>query len=573
MATGTIYVRLAATTDAGTYSGSIGLTSPGWAGVSVPIPSSTVSAKELTITGLSAAGKTYDGTTTATLSGTAALVGVIAGDTAAVSLTGTGTGTFNSKDVATANAVSVSGFALLGAQAANYTLTQPTLSASITAKALTVAADSKVRVVNTANPALTATITGFVNGETAGTALTGTAGLSTTAVQGSAAGAYPITVSQGSLAATGGNYTFGGFTSGVLQVNATPVKVKGVYFRGSAWVDAYVTNATLNGTGGPFGTVGGAALGFRAIDGANQMAATSWLSWTNVNVISVQFDQAIAQPVATALRLARGSGTGDVVTTFTAAPTLLAGATVAQWTLPSGILANGKYVLSLASTGITDAAGTTRLDGEWTAGTSTFANGSGDNTAGGIFAFTFNVLQGNVSEGDNASRVNTTDASNVKSSLNAAGTTVATFRRNVDGSAKIDTADFNAVKSRSNNSLATAVAPQTPTETAVAPLVGSPLALDVTAVAALLTAQVVGDGGDAITERGVVYAVKSVNANPAENGTGVTKVTATGTTGTFAIPLSSLSSATTYVFKAYAKNSKGTTYSLVVEFTTLSGLA
>jgi hypothetical protein len=246
---------------------------------------------------------------------------------------------------------------------------------------------------------------------------------------------------------------------------------------------------------------------------------------------------------------------------------------VAQWTLPSGSLSNGKYVLSLASTGIVDAAGTTFLDGEWTTSSSTFTSGSGNNAAGGIFAFTFNVLQGNVSEGDGLSRVNTTDASNVKSSLNAAGTTVPTFRRNLDGSAKIDTTDFNAVKSRLNNSLGSAVAPQTPTESSVAPLVGSPLALDVTAVAAVLTGQVVGDGGDAITERGVVYAVKSVNANPAENGTGVTKVTTSGTSGTFTVPVTGLASSTTYVFKAYAKNSKGTTYSLVVEFTTLAGQA
>lgn len=531
----------------------------------------TVGQKALAITGMSAIGRQYDGTRAAALSGTAALVGVVGGDD--VSLTGTGTGTFDSKDVNTATAVSVSGFALLGAQAGNYTLTQPTLAAGITAKALTVVADGKTRVVNTANPALSATIAGFVNGETAETVLTGAAGLSTTAVTGSAAGAYPIAVTQGTLAANGGNYSFGSFTSGVLQVNATPVKVKGVYFKGSGWVNGYVANATLNGVGGPFGTVGGTALGFRAVDGSGQMSASSWLSWTNVNTISVQFDQAISQPAATALQLARGSGSGNVATTFTSAPVLAAGGTVAQWTLPSGSLANGKYVLSLPSTGIVDASGTTYLDGEWTTGTSTFSVGSGNGAAGGMFVFTFNVLQGNVAEGDNLGRVNTADVSAVKTSLNAAGTTVASFRRNVDGSSRIDSTDYNAVKTRLNGTIATAVAPTTPSEPAAAPLVGSATALDVTAIAALLGGQVVSDGGDTITERGVVYAVKSTNANPVENGTGVTKVTTTGTTGTFTVPVTGLASATTYVFKVYARNARGTTYSLAIEFTTLGGPA
>ncbi len=50
-------------------------------------------------------------------------------------------------------------------------------------------------------PTLTYSITGFVNSDTAATALTGTPSLSTTASSSSSAGPYPITISQGTLAA------------------------------------------------------------------------------------------------------------------------------------------------------------------------------------------------------------------------------------------------------------------------------------------------------------------------------------------------------------------------------------
>src|SRR5207302_1340402 len=81
-------------------------------------PSSTanITSLALTVTGVTAANKAYDGTTKATLgTGSAALVGAITGDT--VTLTSTGaTGTFASKDVGSGIAVTVSGLTLGGAQ-------------------------------------------------------------------------------------------------------------------------------------------------------------------------------------------------------------------------------------------------------------------------------------------------------------------------------------------------------------------------------------------------------------------------------------------------------------------------
>src|SRR5207244_1838550 len=91
----------------------------------------------LTVTGLTANNKPYDGNATAALSGTAVLSGAIGGDV--VSLAGTATATFNNKSVGTSKPVTVTGLTLTGADAGNYTLTQPTgLTANITAINLTV---------------------------------------------------------------------------------------------------------------------------------------------------------------------------------------------------------------------------------------------------------------------------------------------------------------------------------------------------------------------------------------------------------------------------------------------------
>lgn len=81
--------------------------------------------------------------------------------------------------------------------------------------ALTVTADNKQRAYGVANPALTYTITGFVNNENAAV-LTGTPALSTTAGLNSAVGAYPITVAVNTL--TAANYSFT-LADGVLTIS------------------------------------------------------------------------------------------------------------------------------------------------------------------------------------------------------------------------------------------------------------------------------------------------------------------------------------------------------------------
>jgi len=84
----------------------------------------------LTVTGLSAVDKVYDGTTAATLAGTAS---VAAFGSDVVGVSGSGSAVFADKNVGSAKSVFVTGFSLNGADAGNYTLAQPAgLSAGIT---------------------------------------------------------------------------------------------------------------------------------------------------------------------------------------------------------------------------------------------------------------------------------------------------------------------------------------------------------------------------------------------------------------------------------------------------------
>ncbi len=95
-----------------------------------------ISPKALTITGISVNSKVYDANSTATLSGTPVLNGVVAGDN--VILSGTPTATYANPNVAATKAVTITGYTLSGPDASKYTLIQPSLNGSITVKPLTI---------------------------------------------------------------------------------------------------------------------------------------------------------------------------------------------------------------------------------------------------------------------------------------------------------------------------------------------------------------------------------------------------------------------------------------------------
>ncbi len=120
----------------------------------------TVNPKALTVTGITASDKVYDGTTNATLNtNSAALNGVISGDAVALNTVGA-TGAFTDPNVGTNKTVLVSGLTLGGADAGNYSLTPPTLTANITpASSATALVSSQNPSSQGSNVTFTATVT------------------------------------------------------------------------------------------------------------------------------------------------------------------------------------------------------------------------------------------------------------------------------------------------------------------------------------------------------------------------------------------------------------------------------
>lgn len=108
-----------------------------------------ITPKALTVSGVAASNKVYDGTTTATI--TATLQGVVNGDS--VQLTPPAAD-FDTKDAGTGKAVMIAAsgsFTISGADAGNYTLTQPTVSgltADITPATLTAPGNQTVTIRN-----------------------------------------------------------------------------------------------------------------------------------------------------------------------------------------------------------------------------------------------------------------------------------------------------------------------------------------------------------------------------------------------------------------------------------------
>jgi uncharacterized protein (TIGR03437 family) len=108
-----------------------------------------------------------------------------------------------------------------GLTSTNYAIHYVNGTLAVGKATLTVTAENKTKIYGAANPELTATITGFVNNETA-SVISGAAAITTIATHGSNAGSYPITLSLGTLAAA--NYEFT-FVSGTLTVGKAVLTV------------------------------------------------------------------------------------------------------------------------------------------------------------------------------------------------------------------------------------------------------------------------------------------------------------------------------------------------------------
>jgi hypothetical protein len=149
---------------------------------------------------------------------------------------------------------------------------------TISKATLMVAANDASMTYGGTLPSFTVSYSGFVNGDTFASSVTGVPSLTTTAISTSAAGGYPITAAQGSLAAT--NYAFS-FVSGTLTISkasslaALQSSAASALLKNNVTFTAHVTSST---SGIPTGSVnfldGSASLGSATLDSTGTATLT-----------------------------------------------------------------------------------------------------------------------------------------------------------------------------------------------------------------------------------------------------------------------------------------------------------
>jgi filamentous hemagglutinin family protein len=231
----------------------------------------TVTPKALTLGGITASNKVYDGGTSATLNTTSVTFsGLVSGDS--ISLGGAGVGNFADKNVANGKTVTVSGYTLGGTDAGNYSVGQPTgLTANITPASITVSgitASNKTydgttaATVNTAG----AVFTGKVGGDAVTVSTTGTF------ADKNVANGKTVTLSSSYGGVDAGNYTFTDQAS--TTANITP---KAVTLTAPSVSKTYDGGLTYTATAGNLTTLSGALVGSDTVTAAT-------IAYTDKNV-------------------------------------------------------------------------------------------------------------------------------------------------------------------------------------------------------------------------------------------------------------------------------------------------
>ncbi len=168
----------------------------------------TIAAKALTITGLSGTDKVYDSTTADPVTGSGSLSGIVsglgnAGGTSDVVSLSNGTAAFADPNVGTGKTVSFSGYSISGADAADYSLSQPASStANITAAGLTITASNQSKTYGFGGTSASLGTTAFTTSGLLGSDSVTSATLSTNASTSTSgnynAGTWTITLSAAS---------------------------------------------------------------------------------------------------------------------------------------------------------------------------------------------------------------------------------------------------------------------------------------------------------------------------------------------------------------------------------------
>ncbi|WP_253907343.1 YDG domain-containing protein [Herbaspirillum rubrisubalbicans] len=215
----------------------------------------TITPKSVDVTGLSVVSKTYDGTTAATLSGTAGFSGMIGGDSLSLNLS-SATASFADANAGT-KAVTLGSYTLGGSSSANYVLNQPSLTGTINKANLSLSG-SKTYDGTTDIDGSQLTATG-VHGETFAVAGSGSSGnLASKNVQSGSTLASVTGLSLGASSNGGlaSNYNALGTSGSSISVTAKSIVVSGLSVSDKVYDGS--TAATLNPAGVSFaGIVGG----------------------------------------------------------------------------------------------------------------------------------------------------------------------------------------------------------------------------------------------------------------------------------------------------------------------------
>ena len=201
----------------------------------------TIDKLPVTVSGITAQNKTYDGNTDAELVYTnAVFIEKLASDTLSV----TATGAFTDQNAGTGKTVKITGLTLTGDSAGNYILAtngqQATTTATISPKPVTVTIQPKSSAYGADIVNLTATDEGIVEGDT------GVYTLSTTATSSSPVGSYDIT---GTSNSSNYAFTFDGEAKAytITKASLSPSVTMGNWTYGNTATEPVVTGNTENG--------------------------------------------------------------------------------------------------------------------------------------------------------------------------------------------------------------------------------------------------------------------------------------------------------------------------------------
>ena len=343
-----------------------------------------ITRRPLTITGLTGANRVYNGTTLGAVSGTATLVGVLAGETANVALGGTPTVAFATASVGNAKPLTITGYTISGSASGNYSLTQPTgVTANITARTITLSSPfASNKVYNgTLITSITGTLTGVISPDVVTLNGTGTFANKNVGI------GIPVTSICSLAGAQGGNYTLtqptglsANITPMALTVTATgPVKIYGNslttftsttdFITGATAANEVVTSVILRPNAD--GILSTTPAGASYIVTPSQAAGTGGFVASNYTITYVPFTGIVSPKPITVTAVAgqrKLIGTADPVFAYTFAPALLgtdtftgtlsrvAGETVegGPYAITIGTLTAGSnYLLTLVSSGFT----------------------------------------------------------------------------------------------------------------------------------------------------------------------------------------------------------------------------